>query len=84
VTRYTLGDYSLKGCVGNRYSPSVFFWWRVYQQSKQGILPEEGGLLDQAAKWLDIFQAWEGMESEREEKERKAQESKSKGVPRGR
>lgn len=80
---YTLDTFRVKGCIGNRYSPTVFWWWRVYTLTKHGILPEAGGIMDQAAKWLDIFALFGNLEAEHEEKERRSAQQAAKGSRRG-
>lgn len=69
--KYRLAEYVSNGCIGNHYSPAVFFWYRLYEAFKKGTLPDAGGLLDQSAKWLEIFQVFQNLEAEAEAKARK-------------
>lgn len=75
--KYRLADYIAKACIGNFYHPSVFLWYRAYSAFKRGVLPESGGLMEQPAKWLEIFQMFENLESEAEEKARRQAEQKA-------
>ncbi len=60
---YKLENFRFKSCIGNFYSPAVFYWYRNFKNFQKGILPFSGSLFDQPGKAIEIFQVFESLDS---------------------
>lgn len=44
-----------KSCIGNFFSYSSMNWINFYNSFEQGVLPFEGGYMDQPSKFIDVM-----------------------------
>lgn len=65
-------------CVGNFCNKTAEFLISTYQDFKNGHLPESGGLYDQPAKLVEIFQLLYSLESKHQQEEARKQKSKTR------
>lgn len=77
---HKIGDsLSFRSCIGNFAKPQVHALIQSHYRFERGILPYPGGLHDQPAKILEVFQAITVDRSERAERERAKAERAARG-----
>lgn len=64
-------------CVGNFYYEEAQYLIRLFQEFKEGKMPEKGGLFDQPAKLVDIFGFLYSLESKWHMENAKRQKAKA-------
>jgi hypothetical protein len=72
-----------KTCIGNFVKPQVRTYLDAHFRFEQGIMPYAGGLMDQPAKVIDIFDAIGSVKAEIAANERKKSAMMSKRGGRG-
>ena len=57
VHRIRQGDTKLNysSCIGNFFSFSAMSWINFYNSFEQGVLPFQGGYMDQPSKFIDVM-----------------------------
>lgn len=84
VTFIKKKDYRIDyfSCVGNFYSNEAAYAIQLFQEYKDGKMPEKGGLFDQPAKLVDIFGFLYSLESkwQKEIAQRQKLKSAQKGT----
>lgn len=53
--RWTIDEYKFSRCPKIFVDDSVYYWIRTYNLFKNGILPNDGGWLRQANKFLEVM-----------------------------
>jgi hypothetical protein len=68
---HKIGDeLRFRSCIGNFVSPQVFPLLNVYRMYERGVMPYPGGVMEQPAKIIDVFQTIENHRAEAQERER--------------
>ena len=81
---YTFGKVTYRKCLCKFKHPEFGFYMTLYSGYKGGMLPVEGGMIDQPAKLIEAIQYIQGLDNERQEAEMKAAQQQRSRAPRKR
>lgn len=71
-------DLGFRTCIGNFVSPQVRAMTAAFNKFQSGVMPYSGGLMEQPAKIISVFQLMEVLTVERMERERQKAERANK------
>ena len=70
TVKYTLENISYSYCLGNYCFPSAGEALLLFIEFEKGLLPDAGGLLDQSAKIMQVFDVIRARREEKREKDK--------------